>query len=206
MELKPFKRESVMPLPVTFISTVNKNGVRNIAPYGCVMPVLRPLDLVCIATAKKRDTLDNIRETGEFVINLLGEGLSDKVIPAAKIIPSEADEFEFAGLEPRPSKKVKAPGIEGCYAWMECELVKLYEENDYTLIMGKVVHLEVIDEVYEQNGHCNVKKARPLMMMGYDTGMHFCTVEELDRFEPFGAMFPNGKDPLAKLYTKDMHS
>ncbi|WP_370572564.1 flavin reductase family protein [Methanomethylovorans sp.] len=203
MELKPFKRESVMPLPVTFISTVSKSGVRNIAPYGCVMPVLRPLDLVCVATAKRRDTLDNIRETGEFVINLPGEDLSDKVIPTAKTIPADADEFEFAGLEPRPSKKVKAPGIEGCYAWMECELVKLYEETNYILIMGKVVHLEVADDVYEQNGHCNLKKARPLMMMGSDTGMHFCTIEELEKFEPFGAMFSNGKDPLAKMYTKD---
>jgi flavin reductase (DIM6/NTAB) family NADH-FMN oxidoreductase RutF len=195
MELKPFKRESVMPLPVTFISTISKDGIRNIAPYGCVMPVLRPLDLVCVATAKRRDTFDNIRDTGEFVINLPGKDLADKVIPTARPIPAHADEFEFAGLEERPSTKVKAPGIKGCYAWMECELSRLYEESSYILIMGKVVHLE-------PDGHCNPAKADPLMMLGSDSGMHFCTIEDLDMFEPFSAMFPEGKDPLAKMYKK----
>jgi flavin reductase (DIM6/NTAB) family NADH-FMN oxidoreductase RutF len=203
MELKPFKRESVMPLPVAFISTVSKEGVRNIAPYGCVMPVLRPLDLICIATAKRRDTLDNIRETGEFVVNLAGADFADKVIPTAKAIPADQDEFEFAGLEEKPSKKISAPGIKGSYAWMECELFKLYEEASYILIMGKVVHLEVEDEVYDETGLCNVDKARPLMMMGADDGMHFCTVEELGKFEPFSAMFPQGKDPLAKMYREN---
>ena len=62
MILKPFMREGVMPLPVTFISTISKDGIRNIAPWSCVMPVLRPLDLICAASAKKRDTLRNIRD------------------------------------------------------------------------------------------------------------------------------------------------
>ena len=52
MILKPFLREGLMPLPVTFISTVSKNGIRNIAPWSCVMPVLRPLDLICAAGKK----------------------------------------------------------------------------------------------------------------------------------------------------------
>jgi flavin reductase (DIM6/NTAB) family NADH-FMN oxidoreductase RutF len=43
MILENFKRESLIPLPVSFISTISEDGVRNIAPYSCVMPVLRPL-------------------------------------------------------------------------------------------------------------------------------------------------------------------
>lgn len=48
------------------------------------MPVLRPLDLICLASAIKRGTLNNIREPGEFVVNLAGAGLADKVIHTAK--------------------------------------------------------------------------------------------------------------------------
>ncbi|MGI5992637.1 MAG: hypothetical protein ACOX79_09675 [Methanosarcina sp.] len=44
----------------------------------------------------------------------------DKVISTALHVPSNVDEFELADLKEKPSKKVKAPGIEGCYAWMEC--------------------------------------------------------------------------------------
>jgi flavin reductase (DIM6/NTAB) family NADH-FMN oxidoreductase RutF len=165
------------------------------------MPVLRPLDLICLASAHKRDTLKNIRETGEFVVNLVGTDFSDKVIPTAKFSPPEADEFELAGLDEKPSKSIRAPGIAGAYTWMECHLFKLYEETNYVLIMGKVVHLEVADEVLSPEGELDIGKARPLMMSGGKKGMHFCTLTNIDRFEPFGAMFPNGKDPLAEKYT-----
>lgn len=131
MILKPSQRSRVMPLPVTFISTISKDGVRNIAPWGCVMPVLRPLDLICIASAKKRDTLVNIRETRQFVLNLPGIYMADKVIPTAKFSSPEVDEFEVAGLDEKRSTIVKAPGIAGCYAWLECELHEEYEEEDY---------------------------------------------------------------------------
>ena len=56
MILENFKRESLIPLPVAFISTTSEDGIRNIAPYSCVMPILRPFDLVCVASAKMRDT------------------------------------------------------------------------------------------------------------------------------------------------------
>lgn len=200
MIFKPFMREGFMPLPVAFISTVSKTGIKNIAPYSCVMPVLRPLDLICVASAARRDTLVNIRETGQFVMNLVGEGFSDKVIPTARFTPPETDEFELADLTPKPSELVLPPGIAGSYAWMECELSKIYEESSYLLIMGKVVRLEVDDAVLTPEGDLDIGKARPLMMTGSKKGMHFCTVKEIDRFESFGAMFKDGKDPLGDKY------
>ena len=84
MILKPFLREGAIPLPVTFISTISKEGIRNVAPWSCVMPILRPLDLICAASAHQRDTLVNIRDTKQFVLNLPGIELVDKVIPTAK--------------------------------------------------------------------------------------------------------------------------
>jgi len=200
MILKPFKRESLMVLPVAFISTISPEGIRNIAPYSCVMPVLRPLDLVCVASAKRRDTLDNIRGTGEFVLNFPGTDLADKVVPTARYSPPDADEFELAGLLEKPSAQVKAPGIMGCYAWMECRLAREYEEEQYVLIMGQVVCLEVADAVYQPDGSLDLEKARPLMMTGSNRGMKYCTARATDRFDPFAAMFPKGKDPLAEKY------
>ncbi|MCK9151066.1 flavin reductase family protein [Methanobacterium alcaliphilum] len=205
MILKNFKRESLIPLPVTFISTISEEGIRNIAPYSCIMPVLRPFDLICVASAKMRDTFVNIKSTKEFVINLAGANLVDKVIPTSSHVPFDVNEFELADLKERPSKKVKAPGIEGCYAWMECKLHSIYEEEyqgfPYLLIMGQVVHLEIKDNVYNpHDGSWDVESAKPLMMVGSDEGMHFCTIEDINKFEPFGAMFPDGKDPLSWMY------
>ena len=200
MIFKPFMREGFMPLPVAFISTISQDGVPNIAPYSCIMPVLRPLDLICLASARKRDTLENIRQTGEFVVNMVGAEFSDKVIPTAKISSPETNEFELAGLGQKPSETVRAPGIEGSYAWMECELFKEYEEPNYILIMGRVLRLEVEDAVLSPEGDLDIEKARPLMMTGSKQGMHFCTISDLGHLETFGAMFPDGRDPLAKKY------
>jgi len=198
--LKPFMREGMMPLPVTFISTISRDGVRNIAPWTCVMPVLRPLDLICLASAKKRDTLVNIRETGQFVLNLAGAAMQEKVIPTAKYSAPDVDEFVEAGLEEKPSQLVKPPGIAGCYAWMECELVKEFEEERYALIMGKVLRLEVADDALKPDGSLDIEKARPLLISGNKKGMHFCTLKDLGVSEPFSAMFRDGKDPFAGKY------
>ncbi len=166
------------------------------------MPVLRPLDLICLASARKRDTLVNIRETREFVVNMVGMEFSDKVIPTAKFSPPETDEFDLVGLDEKPSETIRAPGIAGSYTWMECELFKVYEEPDYVLIMGKVLRLEVADEVLTPDGGLDIQKARPLMMTGSKKGMHFCTVTDIKHFEPFGAMFQDGKDPIAEQEEK----
>lgn len=200
MILKPFMREGVMPLPVTFISTLSQDGVRNIAPYSCIMPILRPLDLICFASAEKRDTLVNIRDTGEFVINLAGADFENKVIPTARMSSPETDEFEVAGLEEKPSEIIKAPGISGCYAWMECSFVNEYREKNYSLVVGKVLRLEVDDAVIGPDCRLDTLMASPLMMTGSNKGMHFCTVKDTEGYEPFDAMFPKKKDPLARAY------
>lgn len=201
MIFKPFMREGFMPLPVALISSISKDGVRNIAPYSCIMPVLRPLDLICLASAFKRDTLVNIRDTDQFVVNMVGTDFVDKVIPTARFSPPQVDEFELAGLDEKPSTAIHAPGIAGSYAWMECKLFKEYVEPEYVLIMGTVLRLEVADHVLTTNGDLDIEKAKPLMMIGSKKGMHFTTLTQTRAFEPFGAMFPNGKDPLADKYS-----
>lgn len=200
MLIKPFMREGLMPLPVTFISSISGKGIRNIAPWSCVMPILRPLDLICAASAKKRDTLINIRETGQFVLNLAGVAMQKYVIPTALYSTPEVDEFQAADLDEKPSRLVIPPGIAGCYAWIECELQRELEDDRYVLLVGKVLSLEVNDEVLKPDGGLDIEKAKPLMMTGSKKGMHFCTLQEIGASEAFSAMFPDGKDPLAKKY------
>ncbi|WP_235619491.1 flavin reductase family protein [Methanothrix thermoacetophila] len=83
MILQPNQRENVLPLPVVLISTVSKDGIRNVAPWSNFTPILRPLDEVLLASWIKRDTLENIRQTGEFVVNVPRVGMEDAVIITA---------------------------------------------------------------------------------------------------------------------------
>ncbi|MCK9566669.1 MAG: flavin reductase family protein [Methanothrix sp.] len=85
--MKPNQRENILPLPVVLISTVSKDGVRNAAPWSNFTPVLRPLVEVVLASWIKRDTLENIRQTGEFVVNIPSVGMEDAVMICARNYP-----------------------------------------------------------------------------------------------------------------------
>lgn len=190
MLFEPFLRSAVMPLPVAFISTLSHSGIRNIAPYSSIMPVLRPLDLICLASAKKRDTLANIRDNEEFVVNMAGAALADKVMPLARYSPHDSDEFAEAGITEKPSGLICAPGMEGAYAWMECSLHEEYEESEYVLIIGKVLRLEADDNALTPEGCLDVEKARPLVMTSAENGMHFSQVTDMNPLAYFETMSP----------------
>jgi len=193
MILEPNKREQVIPMPVVLISTVSKEGIRNIAPYANVMPILRPWDLIAIASWIKRDTLDNIRETNEFVINVPSADLVEEVMICSKNYAKEVDEFEEAKLKEKASKKVKAPSIDGCIAWMECILDKeIIEEGKYSIIIGKVVHLEVVDQ-YFKTGDMDFERAKPLSMMCGDEGMYFTVPKGTGDYREYSEMFIGNK-------------
>ncbi len=151
MELKPEMFKKLLPLPVTLITTVSKDGVVNAAPYSCVMPVLRPLDIVALASALPRDTLANIRETGEFVVNMVGMSIFKKAMRCAKSYPPEVNELERVGLKELPSRMVKPPRVEDAIGWFEVKLEEEIARERYVVILGRVVCAE-INDAYVKEG------------------------------------------------------
>ena len=145
MELRPDQFKLMLPLPVTVITTVDAEGIVNAAPYGCVMPVLRPLDLIAIASALPRHTLKNLRETGEFVVNVIGKPSFDKAMMTAKNYPPEVDELQEVGLESSPSCRVEPPRISDALGWIEAVLEKEVTGDRYALIIGRVLCAELND-------------------------------------------------------------
>jgi flavin reductase (DIM6/NTAB) family NADH-FMN oxidoreductase RutF len=189
MILKPNQRENILPLPVVLISTISKDGIRNAAPWSNFTPVLRPLEEVLLASWIKRDTLENIRRTGEFVVNVPQAGMEDAVMITARNYPPEVDEFLEAGLKPRPSAKVKPPGIEGCLAWAECVLQEEIAREKFVLVVGKVVHLEADDRFFNDRGEMDFEKAGPLSVMLGHAGMHFARPASTGRYAGYKEMF-----------------
>ncbi|QSZ26775.1 flavin reductase family protein [Aceticella autotrophica] len=199
MILEPRKREQIMPLPVVLISTIGKDGVRNAAPWSCVMPVLRPLDDIAIASWIKRDTLNNIRETGEFVVNVPTVDMIEAIVISSRDYPPDVDEFEKAGLKPRISQKVKAPGIDGCIAWAECSLVEEISRKNYSIVIGKVIHLEVNDSFFNKDGEMDYEKAKPLSVMLREKGMHFTYPVFTGKEMKYTEMFLSNKDQASVI-------
>ncbi len=146
MKLRPDLFKKLLPLPVTVITTVDRNGAINAAPYSCVMPILRPLDLVTIATALPRHTLHNIRQTGEFVINIIGRPGFKECMYTAKNFPQGVNELDEAGLETTASSHVKPPRIHYALGWLETILVEEISRERYSLVIGRVVCTEINDK------------------------------------------------------------
>lgn len=146
MELAPDKFKKILPLPVTLITTCNAEGLINAAPYSCVMPVLRPLDLIAFATDPHNDTLKNICETGQFVINVMGRPSFEKAVRCAKDLPFGVNELREVGLETGPAKNVGPPRVRDAVGWIEAQKVNELADDKYTLVVGKVLCAEINDQ------------------------------------------------------------
>ena len=145
MELKPEKFKRLLPLPVTLITTCDLEGRVNAAPYSSIMPVLRPLDLIAFASSPPLDTLRNIRETGQFVVNIIGKPSFKKAIRCAKAYPSGVNELKELGLETTPARVIEPPRVREAVGWIEAKKVDEVSRQDYVLIVGKVVAAEMND-------------------------------------------------------------
>jgi len=108
-----------------------------------------------------KDTLSNIAEMGEFVINIVSLPFSNEMYESSKTHPPEADEFDRAGLTPAPCKVVTAPRVEEAAVSMECLLERVLRFGTDHLVIGRIVRFHVREELYE-NGRIDVAKLQPL--------------------------------------------
>ena len=171
------------PLPVTVITTVDLQGIPNAAPYSCVMPILRPLPLIAVASALPHDTLRNIRSTREFVVNVMGQPAFRDAMKCARAYPPEVNELEEAGLETVSSKKVAPPRIKAAIGWIEATLEKEVTGDQYALIVGQVLCSEVND-LYLEGERLTELPMTLLMPFFRSIGEIFARRDEIDPDNP----------------------
>jgi flavin reductase (DIM6/NTAB) family NADH-FMN oxidoreductase RutF len=161
---------SVVPRPIAWTSTISRKGVRNLAPFSFFTVASRQPPMLAIsvgprtadgADAPAKDTLENIEETGEFVINIVSLALSNTMYESSKNHPPEADEFEKAGLTPAPCEAVRAPRVEEAGVSMECLLDRVLALGTDRLLIGRMARFHVRDELY-QDGRIDVAGLDPL--------------------------------------------
>jgi flavin reductase (DIM6/NTAB) family NADH-FMN oxidoreductase RutF len=146
---------AVTPRPIGWISSINAKGERNLAPFSFFNVVGYDPPHVIFApinpNGKKKDTTANVLETGEFVVNMVTEELADKMNKTSAALPPDVDEFEFAGLTPQESIKVKPPRVKESLIQFECKLVHHYsfvdKQNGSTIFIGQVVMIHVADDI-----------------------------------------------------------
>jgi flavin reductase (DIM6/NTAB) family NADH-FMN oxidoreductase RutF len=118
----------IVPRPVALVSTIDRDGVPNVAPFSFFSGVGSnpPTVLFCPSLRSsgdhRKDTLRNVEQTGEFVINIVSDSIAAAANATAADVGPEVDEFELAGLTALPSESVRPPRVAESPAQMECKL------------------------------------------------------------------------------------
>ena len=161
---------SVVPRPIAWASTLSPEGVANLAPYSFFTVASRNPPTLCISVGERllggepspKDTLRNVEETGEFVVNIVSLPLSDAMHESSKDHPPGADEFEAAGLTVAACEAVKAPRVGEAAISMECVLDRVLPIGTDHLVLGTMVRLHVRDDLYGQTGRIDTAGLDPL--------------------------------------------
>jgi flavin reductase (DIM6/NTAB) family NADH-FMN oxidoreductase RutF len=141
----------VYPRPIALVSTINANGVLNAAPFSFFNVVSDDPPLVMLSINRRsdgtmKDTVKNIRRTGEFVVNLVDESIANGMVAAGQELPETESEFSAARFTPATAVVVTPPRIAEAPASLECRLYQRIEfGSGREIILGEVVHVHVRD-------------------------------------------------------------
>lgn len=167
-DLHQFIVGSVAPRPIAFVSTVDKDGNKNLAPYSFFNAFSSNPPIVVFSSNRRatdnstKDTLHNIRETGECVINAVNFNIVRQMAVASVDFPSEVSEFDKTGLTPIPSDLVNAFRVAESPSHMECKVKDVITLGDDGgaghLIICEVVRMHIDKEVLTDQNRIDPNK------------------------------------------------
>jgi flavin reductase (DIM6/NTAB) family NADH-FMN oxidoreductase RutF len=143
---------TVTPRPIAWVVSQDGSGRLNAAPFSFFNafsgdPPVIGIGIGSSDPATPKHTRANIRETGQFVVNLVGEENAEAMNITAIEFEPGVNELEKAGLTTLPSQRVKPPRIAESPVSMECELIQIVDLGpDNGLVLGRVVMMHVRDD------------------------------------------------------------
>lgn len=166
-EVNPYRLLTavVVPRPIAWVSTVSASGVVNLAPHSFYTVACARPPIVQFTSVRKKDTLRNVLETGEFVVNLAPAPLLDEVNNSAARFAPDQSEPDALGIAMEPSATVRPPRVTASPVAIECTLHSTNELGDSTVVLGDVRMISVAEEVLV-DGHPEYARLDPLARLG----------------------------------------
>ena len=195
-ELYGILLNSVAPRPIAWVSTVSATGQPNLAPFSffnvaCVDPPLLAFapglrkSKVDVNRADAKDTLRNIRDTKEFVVNIVTYELAEAMNLTSGEYDASVNEFELAKLTPQPSKVVRPPRVSESPVSFECRLHQILDfspaPTSGSLVIGEIVSIHM-DDAHIKDGKLD---RNSLDLIGRMGGMQYArTTQRFDMVRP----------------------
>ncbi|KAF5836369.1 hypothetical protein DUNSADRAFT_6005 [Dunaliella salina] len=174
---------AIVPRPIALVSSLSKNGAQNVAPYSYFNVMGHAPPVFCIGINRspsrggaKKDTLTNIEESGQFVVNIMSDWYVEAANHTCGDYDPDVDEMSLSGLTPEPSQRVTPPRIKEAAVQMECKLRQVVDVHDASgnpttaIVIGEVLLFHISKGVATQSptGKLIVDptKLRPISRLG----------------------------------------
>ena len=156
---------SIIPRPIAFVTSQDKNGKLNAAPFSFFNVVNSAPPMIMISTGrskgKRKDTSLNIEETGNFVVHITDETNVEQINRTAAPLERRENELERTELTLVDSELISVPGIEQARIRMECKLERMIPlgdaEEGSDLIIGEVLMFHINEDVYFEDSKINAQ-------------------------------------------------
>jgi len=166
----------IVPRPIAWVSTVDADGVNNLAPFSFFMGVCSDPPTLAFSAGPRsgatgtgsaglKDTVRNLEATGDFVVNVVDDTLAEQMNRTSGDYPPEVDEFRVAALTAAPGVKVRAPRIGEAPINMECRVAQILRvgRGPHSLVLGEIVYFHLRDDLYDrQAGRIDMHRLKPV--------------------------------------------
>lgn len=176
---------TIIPRPIGWISTIDENGINNLAPFSFFNAVGEDPPHLMFSTVrsgnKNKDTLNNVLQNKQFVVNLVTEETVEQMNMTSQSVDSEVDEFELAKLTPIDSIFIKPKRVKESYVHFECEMVHHYFLEDHKnggacIVIGKILTMHVNDDILMEGNRINLDKYKPVARLA---GSNYSKIGEI---------------------------
>ena len=147
----------VGPRPIGWISSQDAEGKLNLAPYSFFNAFNYVPPIIGFCSIGRKDSLNNIEQTGEFVWNLATRSLAEQMNMSCAAVPADVSEFELAGLTAEPSRIVSVPRVKETPVSFECKVTQIIqlqradkEVVPSWLILGEVVAVHIAKRLLKE--------------------------------------------------------
>ncbi|MFB4163872.1 flavin reductase family protein [Alteribacillus sp. JSM 102045] len=167
---------SVVPRPIAWISSKSKDGILNLAPFSFFTVASRQPPTLAVSIGPGvmeregtvKDTLTNIRDTEEYVINVVPDALGNAMHESSQHVQPEVNEFERADLTPEPSETISVPAVKESPIAFECKLDKIIPVGSDHMVLGQVQRARIDDSAYLGNFKTDIENWKPLARLAGD--------------------------------------
>jgi flavin reductase (DIM6/NTAB) family NADH-FMN oxidoreductase RutF len=176
---------AIIPRPIGWISSISEDGINNLAPFSYFNAVGDDPPHVMFSVGRgndiNKDTLNNVLNTKQFVVNMVTEALAEKMNLTAQSVPSHVDEFALAHIDSIQSIKVKPLRVKESPITFECELVHHYFLEDHKnggacIIIGRIVMMHFDESLLMDNYKINLENYKPIARLA---GSNYAKIGEI---------------------------